>query len=310
MISVCTDKIIGLEISSGGVGGVLLRRDKGAPVLEQISFQALAPDVLCLSRKEPHLLNPAAFVQQLKSLRSSLQTTVSRVALSLPDTTGRIILLDVDETWKNREEATEQILWKLKKSLPHETLDLHLDFQVLLKREGGPSLVLVALVARQIVAQYENLLDESGFEAAWIDLNQVNLIRAYSGEIGYGGTSAFVSWYGDSLGVVMIHEGVPVFWRSKYLPVERGDGERIDQELHGSLAAYRKQYPEPQEIKVFFFSPCDRDHIQYDLVSSLWEKPPVVLGLGSICRPAPGVSARTVLPDTMIAGIAAAAGHL
>mgnify|MGYP000874296300 FL=1 len=307
MMSLFSHEIIGLEISREGVGGALLRRDKGLPVLEQTFFTPFPPNSLRLSRSELHLMNPVAFVQQLKRLRRSVPSSVSRVALSLPDEVGRTVLLDLDETWKNRAEAVEMILWKLKKKLPHEAPDLHLDFQVLLRREGVPSLVLATFVARQIIEQYENLLYESGFQPAWIDLHQINLLRAFAEEIGHEGIGAFVSWYGENLGVVIMHDGIPFFWRSKYLPVERGNGEHLDQELHGSLEAYHKQWPEQHDVRACFFSPFGQTYL--GLLSSLWQQTPIVLEYGSLYQQG-GAARRTTPPERVVAAIAAAAGRL
>lgn len=304
-----SNTITGLEFSRNGVGVALLRRGKGLPVLEHSAFQPVSPEVLSISRRTPNVLDSAAFVQQLKAVRRSLPANrFSRVALSLPDEAGRIVLLDLDETWKSRNEAADMLLWKLKKSMPHDYLDLHLDFQVLLQREGASSLVLVSLIARQIVEQYENLLYAAGFQPAWIDLHQVSLLRAFAGQIGSEGTRVFVSWYGENLGIVVIHDGVPVFWRSKYLPVERGNGEHIDQELHGSLEAYHRQWPGGHEVHVFFFSPLDQRY--QVLLASLWGEPPAVLAFGSLFQQGAGSPAIQIQTGGMIAAIAAAAGRL
>ena len=306
VIPLFSNRIVGMEISRDGVGGALLRQDKGLPVLEQNFFNPFPPNSLRLSRSELHLMNPVASVQQLKMVRRSVPSSVSRVALSLPDETGRIVLLDLDETWKSRAEAVEMILWKLKKKLPHEAPDLHLDFQVLLRREGAPSLVLATFVARQIIEQYENLLYESGFQPAWIDLHQINLLRAFAEEIGHEGIRAFVSWYGENLSVVVMRDGIPFFWRSKYLPVERGNGEHLDQELHGSLEAYHKQWPEQHDVRACFFSPYGQSYL--GLLSSLWQQTPIVLEYGSLYQQ--GAAARTTPPERVVAAIAAAAGRV
>lgn len=305
VMSIFSNKIIGLEISKDGVGAALLRQDKDLPVLEQTFFASLPPDTLRLSSSEPHLLNPVVLAQQLKLLRKSVPSGVSRVALSLPDVVGRIILLELDQSWKSRAEAVEMILWKMKKKLPNEVPDLHLDFQVLERREEAPSLLLVTFVARQIIEEYENLLFESGFQPDWIDLHQMSLLRAFTEEIGQDGISAFVSWYGENLTVVIVHDSIPVFWRSKYLPVEQGNGDHLDRELHGSLEAYHKQWQEKQDVRVFFFSPFGQKY--YGLLSSLWELPPIVLEYGSLYRQGAFISTP---PEKVVAAIAAAAGRL
>lgn len=309
-MSLFSNRIIGLEIGKGGVGGALLRRDSGHLLLERTAFAALPPDSLRISRREPNLPEPDVFLQQVKAVKKSLQTRESRVALSLPDGSGRITLLELDETWKNRNEAVEIILWKLKKNLPNESGSLHLDFQVLLQRDGAPSLVMVALVARQIVEQYEELLHEAGLETAWISLDQLNLAQAFAADIGDEGTTAFVSWYGESLGVVVAHDGVPLFWRSKYLPAGRENGERIDRELHGSLEGYHKQYPEQRVNRVFYYAPDDHSQAFYGLLSSLWEQTPLLLKTDSLYRQSVGAGYLNAPLESVSAAIAAAAGRL
>lgn len=303
-------RIIGLEIGRSGVGGALLQKSGGLPLLERTAFAALPPDTLRISWKEPNLLATDVFVRQARAVKKSLQTRESRVALSLPDGCGRITLLELDETWKNRGEAAEIILWKLKKSLPHEAHGLHLDFQILLQREGGPSLIMVAFVARGIIEQYENLLREAGLETAWINLDQVNFVHAFAADIGDAGITAFVSWYGGSLGVVVIHDGVPLFWRSKHLPAGRVDGMLVERELHGSWEAYRKQYPGQQCGKVVYCAPSEHSQAVHGALSSLLEQPPLLLEAGDLCRQNAGGTYGSAPPERISAAIAAAAGRL
>ena len=93
----------------------------------------------------------------------------TRLSVTLPDTVGRIMMLDVEGRFKSRAEGLDIIRWKLKKSMPFDVADTHLDYQQLTVRENGDMALMVALVLAPVISQYEELLVAAGFMPSRID---------------------------------------------------------------------------------------------------------------------------------------------
>ena len=90
-----------------------------------------------VSLREQNILDPKVFISQLKDAYNMLLYRGTRLSVTLPDTVGRVMLLDVEGRFKSRTEGLDIIRWKLKKSMPFDVADTHLDYQQLTVRENG-----------------------------------------------------------------------------------------------------------------------------------------------------------------------------
>jgi type IV pilus assembly protein PilM len=248
---------VGIEISQAGIGAALVSGRAASPVLERISFRPLQPEAVRITHREPHVLKSSHFVAQLKSAWAELQTKETRVALSLPDIAGRIMLLDLEDKFHGREEALEMIRWKLKKSLPMELADLHLDYQVLEEREDGETSVMAAIISRSILEQYDQIFQEAGLQTAWVDFTTISLVRAFHQKISSVSDHAFISFYDGVLGVMIFSDGVPAFYRAKSLLGATAGSNRVYMEVNSSFLAYRQKWPERELGPVFCVTPPD-----------------------------------------------------
>mgnify|MGYP000967518572 CR=1 FL=1 len=192
-------KSVGIEVAHSGIAAVLLSGTCVSPVLEFAAYRQLPHGSLRISHREPHIQRPEQFGSILYEAWSALEASDTRVSLSLPDSAGRIMLLDIEERWKNKEEAVDMIRWKLKKNLPLEIADLHLDFQVLERRNEGETSILVAVVSRKVVQQYEELLEKYGIQADRIEFTSLSMLRAFNSPLSRNPDSAMFAFY-DKIG--------------------------------------------------------------------------------------------------------------
>lgn len=262
-------RIIGLEINAGSVGGAVVRHDQYLPGIERICLEPLPSGVLKLSRNSPNLLDSQAVLGQLKLLRQKLPEGDGATVVSLPDSSGRMVLLELDESWKDRQEAEKIILWKLKKKLPHAMTEQHIDFQVLEQQEGKPALLLVTMMAASVLKQYDLLLQQAGFKSVWIGLHQMSFLQAFATDTGNQGATLTVSWYAGTLGIVFCRNGIPFLWRSKQVAIQNGDATALDHELHGSMLACRRLWPECSVERMFCFCLADARQLLGELLHSL-----------------------------------------
>lgn len=250
-----TKQAIGVEIGHDGLKMAVLGGKPEMPQLSAYRSAAFQPETLRFSHREPNILNPPAFAAIVRDTWLQLLTRVNRVSLSLPDSVGRVVILDLETRFKSREEGSDIIRWKLKKSLPIDIKDVHLDYQKLGEKETGEVTVLVSLVARPVITQYEDILLEAGLEPNSIDFTTFNLCRFFDRRMALAENAVFVSYYEGALSVMVLEGGVPDFYRSREIPDGGGQANRIFLEISSSLLAYRDKKGGFPVTELFCFVP-------------------------------------------------------
>ncbi|HBG08061.1 MAG: pilus assembly protein PilM [Geobacteraceae bacterium GWC2_58_44] len=240
-------KGLGLELSSDGLSLARVAGGKGLRLEAGLSLP-FPPGTLQLSRREPNVVNPQAFVAKVREAHLRLLTKESTVSVSLPDATGRVVLLDLEARFKNREEGLDIIRWKLKKSLPFDISTVHLDYQILEQKDNGAVSLLVSLISRPVVTQYEELLIEAGLEPKYLDFTSFNLYRLFSPRLEMSDNGAFVTFYRGSMTVLIFYGGVLSFYRSKETV---GDEQNLYREVNSSFLVYSDRHPGQTVSEVF-----------------------------------------------------------
>ncbi len=249
---------VGMEITPHGVKMAMVGGKKNRPQLLAQQSAEFPPGTLKLVHREPNVLEPALFVKQVREAYLKLLNRTNLVSVSLPDACGRVTLIELETRFKSHEEGRDLIRWKLKKNLPFDLSDIHLDYQVLREKENGEMSVLVAVIARQVVTQYENLLIEAGVHPNRIDFTSFNLYRFFSPRIEMCDNSLFVAYHEGVLSVLVFYEGVLEFYRAKELSGLAPDMNRVFMETNSSLVFYRDKNPGREFRESFCFSP--REH--------------------------------------------------
>lgn len=247
-----THKALGMEISQESLALVQVTGKVSLPAVERFVVTDFPPETLKISFKEPNIVNPAKFVSHVRDTYLQLCSSQTRVALSLPDATGRVLLLDMETRFKNRDEGVDLIRWKLKKTFPLDVSDVHLDYQVLQYRESGEVSVLVGLISRQVVTQYEDLLLEAGVEPNRIDFSTLNVYRLLADRCDNTDHTAFISWFRGIVGVMVFSDGVLDFYRHKEIQGSTPEMNRLYREINSSLLVYHDKKGGQQLQKVYF----------------------------------------------------------
>jgi type IV pilus assembly protein PilM len=273
-------KSLGIEINPSGFFCALLRGAHAAPCLERVSGAPLPPGTLHPSLREPNILDPQAFTAAMINSHNLLLHPSRRFSLTLPDAIGRLMLIDFEGRFKNRAEGIDMIKWKLKKSIPFEIADAHLDYQQLAVRENGDMALLVAVASRTVIGQYEDIIDSAGFAPVRIEFATLSQSRMFSRQVEQTDGLQLLL-YQDSLGAVAYHDGSMVFVRIKGFagvpPTER----RLFMEIGNSLRVYRERFPERETLKVFCCAPQETMRAMCAMVADIAGVEPSPLDLKS-----------------------------
>lgn len=237
---------IGVEINPKGVAFVALSGTASSPKLERVAAAPFAIGTLRISLRESNIIEPQVFINTLKSAHNLLLTKIKRLNITLPDTVGRVMILDMEGRFKSRTEALDMIRWKLKKNLPFDVADTHLDYQQITTRENGDMALLVALVSKNVISQYEECIVASGFTPWQIDFNSFNLHRVFAPRLEQFEEIAIISFFDSILSIMVCFDGILQFQRVKDLSGSLGVDSRVFMEINSSLIVYRDRFPERQ----------------------------------------------------------------
>ena len=297
---------LGVEINPSGVSFALLGGSTAAPRLERVSYAPLAPGCLRISLREANILDPQSFSGAVRNAYNLLLHSGTRLSVTLPDTVGRILMLDVEGRFKSRAEGLDIIRWKLKKNLPFDIADTHLDYQQLSVRENGDMALMVALVSRAVISQYEELLMAAGFTPARIDFNSFNLYRAFENRLELQDDLTLITFYDSTLSIMIFANGILEFQRVKEISGSSGVDSRVYMEINSSLKVYHDRFAERPVNPVSCIAPPDVAREFCGMVAEATGVEPALLEIKSMLRPSDSAPAdqESLFPFTTAVGAA------
>ncbi len=159
------------EVRAEGV--VAARAEDAAALLSAVSRVALPDGVavphLRVSEAGGTVLGGTAGIGRDKlvaAVRSAVEAVSLKsrdVTLVVPDAAVRVLLLDFDELPAKPAEALPVVRFRLKKLLPFDADDAAVSYQIMSSSRGAMQVIAVAM-PREVLADYESLVREAGFE--------------------------------------------------------------------------------------------------------------------------------------------------
>ncbi len=235
-------KRVGVDLSRHGVKMVLLDGSSSDCQLSAMQERTFAPGAFVFTRHDLLTDSDGAVIAQIRDAYNCLNTRLKRTVVTLPDSVGKILVLDIDERFKSRTEGLELIRWKLKKRFAVDLNDMQLDYQILEEKESGELSVLVVLVSRVVIKRCEALLCEAGLEPVRIEFNCMSLHRPFAVQLDSGGASGLICFHGGTLGIMIMQDGVPQFIRSKELSDCSVTDPRVFMELKRTFISWRERH--------------------------------------------------------------------
>ncbi len=259
---------LGLDVRSNELRAVALRRKGRGTSL--VGARAVAPrdGILAISGREANILDRRRFVETIRDLLGPLAGREERIALSLPDVTGRILLTEVETPFKSRAEGVEILKWHLKKSLPVDPREVQLDYQVLEKSDSGRYRVVVSVMVQKILHQYEEVLLEAGYSPAVVDFYSMNLHNFYHPRLDLGADYVLVGVEGDLLSIQVAQGRILTFSRVTDVAI---DPARVFYEINRSLVGLRGAHPGFRRTAVFLHSDWEDPQPLKEAVASAFE---------------------------------------
>lgn len=150
-------------------GGVIAARadDASTGVLAAVSRAELPVDAVEPGLRAGNFRVPSEVVAAVRrTLESVAEKGVGReVTLVVPDSTVRVLLLDFDTLPTKADDALPVVRFRLKKLLPFDADDAAVSYQIMDGKPGRGGLRVVAVaIPREVLAEYEAVIREAGFE--------------------------------------------------------------------------------------------------------------------------------------------------
>jgi type IV pilus assembly protein PilM len=241
---------VAIEIDRGQMTLVrLTRKRKTRPVLESFRIQAAPEHAVGATIFRPNLGSLEELTGQARALFETSGTKPGKVSLILPDNLAKVSIVTLPERPATRKQLREMLRFKLRRSVPFRLEEAVISSWVL--PGAGPELnVLVAVMMRSVVEQYEAAFEAAGARPGLIDLctpSLFNLVRpALAKAVAGGSDAALLNCTRNYFTLMIVRADRVVFFRCKtYAGGEEDDASGrlavMARELASSLSYYTEK---------------------------------------------------------------------
>lgn len=166
---------VAFEVVRGEILAVRLRpRRRGKPTLESHQMRKLSETTVGSSILRPIVGAPDEMAQKVRELFEVTGTKPGRVSVVLPDNLAKISVVTLPERPASRKQLGEILRFKLRRAIPFRLEDAVISHQVL--PSDGPEMnLLVGVMLRPVVEQYESAFVAAGATPGLVDLCTVSL---------------------------------------------------------------------------------------------------------------------------------------
>ncbi len=223
-----------------------------APVSEPAlaEFSRFEPGVLLVSPVHDNIQQPQVLLDHIQALAPANGNRKRRAAVILPDYCARVAVLDFDTFPTDPNEQQALVRFRLKKSVPFEVDTAVVSYAEQQRVTGGKVEILAAVMASDIVAQYEAPFRTAGFHPGLITTSSLAALNLLAGN----GIRLLVKLSGRVLSVLVLQENAVNLARC--VEMEQGRLEDIESVLHPTIAYIEDELKgRPQEIWLAGFGP-------------------------------------------------------
>ncbi len=214
-----------VEIAADRVTGLTLGRGSGRDVRAVVT-EALPDGALQPTANATNIADRTAVGGAVSRVLKQLPGPPTRVALVVPDSAAKVSLMMFDKIPARADDLDQLVRWQARKTAPFRIEDAQVAFSPGLSTEGGGRELIVSLMRRDIVEEYEAMCASAGAHAGVVDLASFSLVNVVLA----GGAADEVDWLlvhvaaGYST-VVIVRQGRLILFRNR--PAE-GDGSLSD----------------------------------------------------------------------------------
>ncbi len=152
---------LAVEIRPEGV--VAARSEDAQALLSAAAYSLFAEGIVVPSLKPVNISRRTETVAAVKKALEAVALKERQTTVVLPDAAVRVLLLDFDALPAKAAEALPVVRFRLKKLLPFDADEAVVSYQVMSTQRGLVRVLAVA-VPKDVLAEYESVVREAGFE--------------------------------------------------------------------------------------------------------------------------------------------------
>lgn len=262
-------RYLALDLRQRELRAVCLTGRQTRPVLHGARLVALGEGVLHPALRERNILDPARLEAAIHEVLDPIAGSEERLALILPETTGRILTAAVETPFSNSAEAEKILKWQLKGSLPADPEGTVLDFQVLDRREDGRKRLLVAASARTILEEYEAVIRAAGYHPVLVGFHSLFLHNYFHERIDQAEECVLLTLESGLFSFEYSQGHVPVYYRFR----EVGDEPTaVFQEISRTLVGAQEHHPGLKRAEVFLQCDLAEPDVFLDIFRAVFQR--------------------------------------
>jgi Tfp pilus assembly PilM family ATPase len=226
----------GLEIGPEALRLCRAALRRGRLLVQRRLELPVPPELIQPSLKEANLREAPRLAALLGEARRKARAR-GWLRVVLPDAVFTMRSLTTDQLPDRREDARRLLRWQARDLLPFPADEARLDYLALAPGAEGRRRAVCLVARERVLAEYEAALTQAGFQVALLDAQSIALAQA-AGPALRDGPAALLAVNGIHTTLLVVHEGLPRFWRQ--LPGGRdswadGREERLLREVADSL---------------------------------------------------------------------------
>ena len=200
-----------VDITSDSLRFVEVEEGSDKPRLLFSGQEELPGGLVSPSLAKPNLSDREAFKERVFALVPDNKRK-GDMALSLPDSLVKVTALSFEDLPDKKEEATDLILWRLKKTVPLATDLLVVDYAVHSSEEGAVQVLAVA-ASKTVIREYEDVFRELGFRPRIVDMAAFGAFYLFRKALKE--SALFINFKDNVMSFAFQAEGKVEFFRSK-----------------------------------------------------------------------------------------------
>jgi len=206
-------EVVGLDIGSGAIKAVQLKKSKRGYTLKKFGVLPIDPELIV----DGAIMDAAQVASAIRELFDKESIRVKNVAISVSG--HAVIVKKISLPLMTEEELQESIKWEAEQFIPFDINDVNIDFHILqtsdMQREEQQMPVLLVAVKKDTLNEYMNLVLEAGLKPVIGDVDAFALENMYTTnyDIQGGETVALINIGASVMNMNIVKGGVFAFTR-------------------------------------------------------------------------------------------------
>lgn len=173
----------GLNIGSRSLASVGLTMDHGRYLVKDYKVIKLSDGLVKPSPIDLNIKDYEGLKETINQLLLNPKTRMrKKISLSLPDLSVKASIVKLEEIPSRKKDLEKTLAWKMEKLSLWPLQDAKISYQILHKpdaRKGGDYRLLVSMIKRDILMQYEGFVTSLGLWPVLIDISSFHIFNFY-----------------------------------------------------------------------------------------------------------------------------------